>query len=136
MNEIDNQGGHDGELTSKMKHDLAQTFTMQMGTTQRATELRKNLEANDQINATRIIQKFIRDKFGFQNINLAVDYEHISSLDMELNSITSKKLDKELASSEPEPKEEEIKVETEEEEEDIDKKDVQIILRGGLVLSP
>lgn len=138
MEDIDKQGGHDSELTSKMRADLFQTFTIQLGSNQRANELKKNLESNDQITANRIIQKFIRDKFGFQSINPSVDYEQISSLDMELYSLTSKKLDKELQSAEPEKEEEgpHIEVEEESDDDDIDKKDVQLILRGSLVLSP
>jgi hypothetical protein len=138
MDELDRQGGHDSELTSKMRTDLMQTFTVQIGANQRASELKKYLESNDQITANRIIQKFIRDKFGFQNINPSVDYEQISSLDMELYSATSKKVVKELLSPENEKKKEEVDVEQIEEsdEEAIDKKDIQLILQGNLILSP
>lgn len=138
MEEINIQGGHDSELTSRMKADLFHTFTIQLGANQRANELKKHLEMNDQITANRIIQKFILDKCGFQNVNPSVDYEQISSLDLELFSVTSKKLDKELLSSESEKKEEGPHVELEEEsdEDAIDKKDVQLILRGSLILSP
>jgi hypothetical protein len=139
MEDIDKQGGHDGELTSKMRTDLSQTFTIQVGANQRANELKKNLEQNDQITANRIIQNFIHDKFGFININPSVEYEQISSLEMELYSATSKKLDKELLSpdsykkkAEPDVK----KTDEQSDEDDINKKDIQLILKGNLILSP
>ncbi len=139
MEEIDKQGGHDGELSSKMRADLSQTFTMQLGPNQRALELKKYLEQNDQITANRIIQKFIHDKFGYININPNVEYEQISSLDMELYSVTGKKLDKELSAPESEKEKEEpdaVKIEEMSDEEEIDKKDIQLILKGNLILSP
>jgi hypothetical protein len=139
MDDIDKQGGHDSELTSKMRSDLSQAFTIQIGANQRANELKKNLEQNDQITATRIIQKFIHDKFGFININPSLEYEQISSLDMELYSATSKKLDKELLLPDSQKKKEEPDVKRTDElsdEDDIDKKDIQLILKGNLILSP
>ncbi|MFH0975586.1 MAG: hypothetical protein V1874_07355 [Spirochaetota bacterium] len=137
MISVNEHGGHDNEMTSKMKTELAQAFSTQKGASQRALELKKYLEANDQIAANNIIKKFIQDKFGFININLSIDYEQTSSLDMELSSKTSNKLDKELV-SEAEKKKQEKGTESADADEDIDvdKKDIQLILMGNLVLSP
>lgn len=136
MDELNKSGNHDNEMTAKMKSELAQAFIMQLGANQRGNELKKYLELNDEIAANRVIKKFITDKFGFQNINLSVDYQQISSLDMEIYSTSSKKIDME-SSHEKEKKKEEPGIEPlEDEEEDIDKKEAQLILRGNLILSP
>jgi len=63
-----------------------------------------------------------------------VDFESISSLDMELNSISSRKIDerdlpsnKEEAKNEPSPGDE---------DDPLKDKEIKLILAGGLVLSP
>jgi hypothetical protein len=134
IGKIVKSGTHNNEMTIKLSDELVNAFTLKLGTDQRASELKKFLEMNDEISANRIIKKFIHDKFGFMNVNLSVDYEQISSLDMELFSTSSKKIDKDALPPEQEKKATEIA----EEEDDIgiDKKDIQLILHGALVLSP
>ncbi len=123
------------EMTLKLKDELANIFTLKLGPDQRASELKKYLEMKDEISANRLINKFINDKFGFRNINLSVDYEQISSLDMELLSKSSKKIEKKTIPAEEEKKAPEV-IKEEEEDEDINKNDIQLILRGTLILSP
>ncbi len=131
-------GAHDNELTIKMKDELLTAFTVKMGVDQRANELKKHLELNDEITVNRIFKKFINDKFGFQNIDLSVDYEQISSLDMELYSITSRKIDPEKIDNKEEGKNNDAPVieALDDEVDDLSGKDVQLILDASLVLSP
>jgi hypothetical protein len=127
-------GGHNNEMTMKLKDELANAFTLKIGSDQRSSELKKFLEINDEISANRIIKKFIQDRFGFMNVNLSVDYEQISSLDMEMFSISGKKIEKELLQSEQEKKSDTVS--EVEEDDDIDKNEIQLIFHGTLVLSP
>jgi hypothetical protein len=128
----------DDELTFRMRDELNKAFTVKLGQDQRAIELKKHLEANDEIVANRVIKKFIQDRFGYKNIDLSVDYESVSSLDMELFSITSKKID---IKEQPHDEETESQAEdgqdgTNNEDNDFGAKNYQLLLNGELVLSP
>ena len=129
-------GDYDSEMTSKMRDYLLDAFTIKIGGDQRANELRRNLEVNDEIAANRVIKKFIQDRFGFQSIDLSADYEKISSLDMELYSLTSYKI-RLKPSDEAEKKNEEPEIELfKDDEADLKDKDIRLILPASLILAP
>ena len=115
------KGEHDNEYCLKLKDEVSKCFTIQMSTDQRALELKRKLELDDEIAVNRIFKKFIIDKLGFLNVNISVDFEQISSLDMELYSISNKKIDlKEIEGKEEEEKEVEFGKEMEIEDDDED----------------
>ncbi len=124
---------HDDVLGSHMKESVAAGLTMQFG-----TELKKLLEHNDQIGVNHMFQKLCQDKLGFPNLKISVDFNHISSLDMELYSTSSKKLTPdELKGVE---REEEKINDIEKMEDDTDDplggKNVKLVLEGTLILAP
>ncbi|MBN2039948.1 MAG: hypothetical protein JW864_07910 [Spirochaetes bacterium] len=137
VEKFNQEGNYDSEMTSKMRDNLADAFVIKLTGDQRANELKKNLELNDEIAANRVIKKFIQDRFGFQNIDLSVDYEQISSLDMELFSITSNKIELKKQSEENKKGAEEPEIEPfKDEEDELSDKDVQHIIQGALILAP
>jgi hypothetical protein len=79
------------------------------------------------------LQKFFSDITGFQNVGFSVDYEKISSLTMELQSLTNKK----ISNAKEKSKAEEVIVEAVDDADSaLEGKDVKLLLRGALVLTP
>jgi hypothetical protein len=133
------KGKTDYDLIRRLKDSLNQVFSIQLSTMQRSIELKQNIEANDQIAINRLISKFIEDKIGYQIVSIAVDYESITSLDMELHSISSRKVSPEdIKRMKDEIKAREdsrVKVDVEEDKE-LSGKDVKIVLNGEIILAP
>lgn len=133
---IKETGKYDGEMTSKMRDFLSDSFVIKLSGDQRANELKSHLDASDEIAANRVLKKFIMDRFGFHSMDLSADYEQISSLDMELFSKTSIKIDMNKLMEE-QAKEEGPEIEVfQEEEEELKGRDVEHVLAGTPVLSP
>ncbi|MDY6969698.1 MAG: hypothetical protein SVR08_13715 [Spirochaetota bacterium] len=126
---------HDKGYTLLLQEELTGSFTLQPGSNQRGSELKKQLELDDEIIIHRIFKKFIMDRMGFQNIHISVDYEAISSLDMELYSSSSKKIDPRELTKINKGEDEEVQIETDEDV-DIDKENAEMILQGSMILSP
>lgn len=140
--EIDKQlkkGKSDYELGRKLKDALNLSFTIQMTADQRSVDLRRLIEANDQIAINRLMSNFIQDKLGYQLITINVDYENISSLDMEMYSMSSRKVTqddiKKVKDEIREREKPKIEIKTEEEDE-LKGKDVKLILEGEVILAP
>ncbi len=136
INSVYQAGNNDNELSSKVREEISNAFTIKIGTDQRVNELKKFLEHDDQIAINRMLKKLISDKLGLQNLNISVDFEPISSLDMELYSISGKKI--ELSEDNKKNKEEpaEKREKNPEDEGKLEAKDVQLVLDGTLILSP
>ena len=126
------KGEHDQVLSFQVRDMLVQNFSQQIGVGKQAKELKKFLDQNESIALNRYMQQFIQNKVGFQNVNMSVDFETISSLDMELLSITSKKMSDQIAAAKPK---EEKKAEADEDD-PLKGKEVKLVLKGGLILSP
>jgi hypothetical protein len=110
-----------------------------MSTSQRSIELRKLIEDDNQIAINRLMSKFIEDKMMYQVSNINVDYESISSLDMELYSISSRKVSPDdIKRMKDEIKAREglkDKIENVEDKE-LSGKDVKLVLAGKIILAP
>ncbi len=127
--EMSKKSGYDESMTSKIKDSMNKALTIQ-----EITKFSKLIEQDDGIAVNHYFQKFISDVMGFQNVELSVDYEKISSISMELNSITSQKM-----SSAPEPVKEtpsEQNIIVEKLEDPLEGKEVKLVLNGALILSP
>jgi len=124
------EGEHDEDFTQKFKLTLSSAYSLQF-----LTELKKMVEKNDEIAINRYFQKYIQDSTGYQNVDISIDYEHISSLAVELESISSIKIDKSHFEKDEKEKAE-PKIELESDEEVLKGKDVKLILRGNVILSP
>ncbi len=140
IDEFIQKGEKDSDFTDKLKRTLEECFTIQIKA-DRINELKKFIDLEDEIAINRLMKKFVQDKLEFQNINISVDYEQISSLDMELHSISNTKINQSEMQQYKEEKEEKeskkLKVEEKPAEEDeLEGKDVQLILKGNLILSP
>ncbi len=127
--EISKKNGFDEGLTAKMKDSMIKALTIQ-----EITKFTKLIEQDDGIAVNHNFQKFISDVTGFQNVELSVDYEKISSIAMELNSITSIKISAASESVKEPVKEENVKVEKL--DDPLEGKEVKLILNGALILSP
>ncbi len=126
--EISKKNGFDEGLTSKMKDSMGKALTIQ-----EITKFAKLIEQDDGIAVNHNFQKFISDVTGFQNVELSVDYEKISSVAMELNSVTSTKMSTAEPVKEKTP-EENVKVEKL--DDPLEGKEVKLILNGAMILSP
>ena len=125
---------HDDVLGRHVKDEISEGFSIQFG-----TDFKKLLDNNDDIGVNHMLQKLAQDRLGFSNIKVSVNYNQLSSLDMELDSISSRKLtDKEL-SGESEDDEDNMPNDTEGQEEvsdPLEGKTVKLILKGAVQLSP
>jgi hypothetical protein len=96
------------------------------------------IETNDDLSINRYFQKIIHEKMNFKNISIIVKCEKISSLTMELESLTSKKID---FSQMERKKQEEQRKKHQNQSLDSDNKilqgmDVRLLLLASVVLSP
>jgi hypothetical protein len=129
---------HDDVLGNQLKEALNSTFVMQMSSGTMVADFKRLLEANDAIALSHLVQKFIQTKMGFQNMHISVDFDQTTSLDMELNSISSKKIDPHEFEKSKQVSEKSQASESEEESEDdaLKGKEIKLILTGALILSP
>lgn len=125
------KGGLDEVFTAQVKENISKNLTIQ-----ELTKLINLISINDAIAANHSFQKFLTDVTGFQNIELSLDFESISSLAMEIHSITGMKIPPaELARGQVEEKAgQDIKVEKI--EDSMEGKEIRLMLNGALILSP
>jgi len=128
-------GEYDGVMSSQMKERIMSYFSVQLESESKAQELKKLIQSNDQIALNHLFQKFVQDRLGFSNINASVDYERTTSLDMELNSRTSRKIDLSQFQKKEE-KEKGPKIGLDEEDNPLEGKEIKLIRSGGLMLAP
>ena len=124
---------HDAVLNRQFKNFFSAAFTFKF-----AGELKALIQAKDEIGVNRFFMQFAQDRIGFFGVTMRIDGEFISSLEMELYSLTSKKIIEhknankdQVAADEPH-----IELEADDDKEFYKERDVRFILRGGLVLSP
>jgi hypothetical protein len=122
---------HDDVLARQFKNTFTGSFTYQF-----ASELRKLVSEKKDMEINRLFQQVVQDRMGLQNVSMVVDVEEISSVEMELNSVTSSKM-AEQPHTQDKGAEPDIEVDTDEDEKAVLKgKDVRMLLRGSLILSP
>jgi len=124
------KGEHDEVFSSQVRDGLIKALTLQ-----EISNLSKLLDQDNGIAINRYMQKFIANVAGLQNMALTADYEKISSLSMELHSITSVKITpEELVKGqckEPTPD-----ITVEKTDDALAGKEIKLILNGALILSP
>ncbi|HNR89472.1 MAG TPA: hypothetical protein PKM65_14110 [Spirochaetota bacterium] len=127
------KGDHDEVMRRAMRDAVLKAFTVTI-----MKDVNKAVRNNDDIVLNRIFQRLIKDSMGLQNVDMEVNCQPDSSLAMELDSITSKKIDVESiaknASRESEsavapPADGFVRPE-------VGKDGVKLILKCGLILSP
>ncbi|PKL38107.1 MAG: hypothetical protein CVV44_13145 [Spirochaetae bacterium HGW-Spirochaetae-1] len=134
------KGEHDAVMCNHAREEINGSMNMEFN-----KELNRLLEINDAITINHRFKKMVQDRLGFQQIKIIVDHEPSSSLDMELSSVTGRKLDpeeikKQLKQQGDEKLEEEQRLNKEVIIEKVDDplsgKEVRLILQGSLILSP
>jgi hypothetical protein len=122
---------HDDVLCSHFKNALVSSFSLQF-----AGEIQKLIQTGDKEKLGKFFMLFVQDRLGFQRIKMNVSFELISSLDMELNSLTSRKII-EFRERKDDKEEVEPHIELDEgDEEVLREKDVRLVLVGSLILAP
>jgi len=122
------KSGFDEGMTAKIKDSVNKALTIQ-----EITKFSKLIENDDGIAINHNFQKFISDVTGFQNIELSVDYEKISSIAMELNSVTSTKI---RSGDLVKEKNNEEEVSIEKIDDPLEGKEIKLMVNGALILSP
>jgi hypothetical protein len=124
---------YDELLTKTIKDKIQMKFSLHI-----MKELNAFIEGNELVAMNRFFQNLLQDIIKQQKIDVTVDYEMISSLVMEMESISSKKIDLEAIAQNKEKKiaglEEVVK--QSEDEFQVGRDDVKIILKCALILSP
>jgi hypothetical protein len=123
---------HDDVLGRQFKNVFTSAMTLQfMSELKRLVNDRKDMDIN------RMFQQIVQARMGLQSVNMIVDVEEITSVDMELHSMTSAKMSEQPAARDKAGMEPEIAVEPDEDDREVLKgKDVRLLLRGSLILSP
>jgi hypothetical protein len=133
LTELANSKDNDEVLCRQFKSTFNMAFSLQF-----AGELKKLLEGRNEIGINRVFTLFAQDRLGFQSVSLTVDCESLTSIDMELNSITSKKIVETRGNKDAETKEgaPEVEIEVDDDSDFVRDKDIRLMLNGSLVLSP
>ena len=123
---------HDDVLSRQFKHVFLTTFTVNF-----AGELKKLLDGMSEVDINRVFQLMVQERMGLQGVNMMVDTEYLSSLEMETDSITSRKImDYQKHHGEKGADVINIEVDTDNDREALKGKEVKLILHGSLILSP
>jgi hypothetical protein len=122
----------DDVLGRQFKSIFLTSFTVNF-----AGELKKLLDGKIEIDINRVFQLMVQDRMGLQGVNMMVDTEFISSLDMETDSLTSRKImDYKQHQENKKEGEVNLEIDTDNDREALKGKEVKLILRGSLILSP
>ncbi|MBN1500213.1 MAG: hypothetical protein JW982_08660 [Spirochaetes bacterium] len=119
----------------KEKFDAGFTLTF-------SREFAKMIKAKDTTQLTYILQKYLTENSGLKRLALNLEYQTASSLEMELDSVTSKKLDKKIIEKKKEDeKKAEADAETDSSKDEnsepvVGQNGIKLIIKSTLVLSP
>lgn len=123
---------HDDVLGRQFKNVFLSTFTVNF-----AGELKKLLDGKSEIDINRIFQLMVQDRMGLQGVSMMVDTEYLSSLEMETDSVTSRKMtDYQLPKDGTGKDDVDIEIDTDDDHEALKGKEVKLLLRGSLILAP
>ena len=126
------KGLHDSVIVNSSLDSLAVGIDAQF-----VKEIIRLIENNEEISVNHSFKKLSIDKLGFQNVEITVDYDEISSLDMELFSKSSKKINlAEIQKKEKDAQSEMKKVDNTEKEGPLAGREVKMLLKGSMILSP
>ncbi len=129
--DIAKKGDHDEMFSNQFKDNLLKGLTIQ-----EISNLAKLLEQNNGIAINHFLQKFVSTVTGLQNMELSADYEQISSLSMELHSVTSIKIQQSELATGDEAKQNVENIKVEPQDDALQGKEVKLVLNGALILSP
>jgi hypothetical protein len=122
---------HDDVLCNHFKNVFISAFSLQF-----AGEIQKLIQAGDKEGLSKFFMLFVHDRLGFQRVKMNVSFEFISSLDMELNSLTSRKII-EFKERKDDKAEGEPHIELDGGDDEVLKeKEVKLVLAGSLILAP
>ena len=127
----------DHRFATDFKDKIDKAFSISFG-----KEIVKLVEKNDYIQLNHLFQKFIQETSGLQRIEISVDLQKTTSLDMELNSSTTRKLDEKILAESNKQKSEDAAAAAKKPADDPDaepavgKNGVKLIVKGTLILSP
>lgn len=128
--EISKTGEYDEGFTGELKEYFNKGLNIK-----ELTKMQKLMEQDDAIAVNHEFQRFLTDGTGYQNIEVSIDYEKISSLAMEIHSVTSIKVSPtDLAKGHTKAKAPEVKIEKV--DDPLEGKEVKLVLNGALILSP
>ncbi|MFC1668860.1 hypothetical protein ACFL20_00590 [Spirochaetota bacterium] len=126
---------HDRVLVNHTRDEIVKRFSLQF-----ENELKLLLENKNDVEIQRKISRIIQNVSGPQPIKLSMDYEMTSSLEVELLSKSSRKIDpKDIDRYKDKDEKEKLDGIEKLEDDDgdpLDGKDVKLILNADLVLSP
>ncbi|HQL83130.1 MAG TPA: hypothetical protein PK307_13075, partial [Spirochaetota bacterium] len=123
---------HDDVLGRQFKNVFLSTFTVNF-----AGELKKLLDGQSEIDINRIFQLMVQDRMGLQGVSMMVDTEYLSSLEMETDSVTSRKMmDYQLPKDGTGKDDVDIEIDTDDDHEALKGKEIKLLLRGSLILAP
>ncbi len=125
---------HDDILSNQLREGLLSALNIEQ-----CGKIKSLVDQNDAIAINHIFQNILQDKAGFHKVNVSVDVELISSLDMEISSTSSKKINPNELKGETKEEEEKKDVKNDEaakEDNPLSGKEVKLVLRGSLILSP
>jgi hypothetical protein len=80
---------HDDILGRTLRDGITRSFSIGF-----ITDLNKYLENEDDISLNRLLQKVVQDSLGLQRVEMKVLAESTTSLDVEIKSLTTRKLDR------------------------------------------
>ncbi len=130
--EIGERIDYDRTFSNQMRESLASALTIQ-----EITAICRKLDNDDSISVNHDFQKIVSDVAGLQNVEIKLDYEKISSLSMELHSITSRKIPPaELARAGKKPDADGNDIVIQQPDDPLAGKQVKLTLSGALILSP
>ena len=124
------QKSENARASSDIKDKVERSFTGSL-----CVELGRLLERNDEVQAQHIVQKILTESTGFKRVELKLLFQETSSLDIELDSQSSRKMDSKAAAQENKAAEK-VSAETPLDEPQIGKDGVKLIIKGALNLSP
>ena len=128
-------GEQDDILSRTLRDKLTNSFSFLF-----IGDLNKYLKANNDISLNRMFQKVIQDSLGLQRVEANMMYQAITSLEMELFSISARKLDQQLIDSQKSKEEQAVQPAQPEKpvssEPKVGQDGVKLIIHCGLILSP
>ncbi len=123
---------HDDVLGRQFKNIFTSAFNLNF-----SGQLKKLMEQQGDLDINRMFQQVVQDRMGLQSVNMSVDVEIISSLDMEIASLTSRKvMDYKRHSQDKSDEDPHIEIDTGDDTEVLKGKDIRLIMNGSLILSP
>jgi hypothetical protein len=123
----------DFRLIVEIKDKIDRGFTSNV-----VTSIIKLIDKNDSIQLSHSIQKLVQESAGLQRVDISIEYQKISSLEMEFDSVSTRKIDAKLVADEKKEAVVEPFSKSAEDTEEIKEgsNGIRAIIRSSLILSP